>query len=107
MTNFGEMLSEDDQNRLRAIGGRGPVKRDGGCRLFHLERREDIHSVSGVGRVAEGVEFGDGVVAMRWISGTPTTVVFDCIEHVVRIHGHGGATEIVWDTPGPQSPSGP
>lgn len=96
MTNLGDMLSEDGQNRLRSLVGKGPVKRGGGMKLFHLERKEDVNRVSGTGRVAEGVEFSDGVIAMRWLSGTATTVVFDCIEHVVQIHGHGGATTVVW-----------
>jgi hypothetical protein len=74
-------------------------------RPFVLRRNEDISGVSGTGIVAEGVEFSDGVVALRWIvpagnpgSGNPTSVVFhdNGMDSVRKIHGHSGATEIVY-----------
>lgn len=68
-------------------------------RKFVLERREDISGVSGTGIVAEGVEFSDGTVALRWTSQFPTSVVFHDrgIESVEVIHGHSGATRIVFE----------
>lgn len=70
-------------------------------RRFHLQRDLDISGVSGTGIVAEGVEFSSGVVALTWLSEWPTSVVFHDrgIESVEAIHGHGGATRIVWDDP--------
>lgn len=65
-------------------------------RTFVLERDTDITGISGVGRIAEGVEFSDGRVTMRWMTDTATTVDFDHIGHVEHIHGHAGATRIVW-----------
>lgn len=65
-------------------------------RLFKLMRSHDPSKVSGTGLVAEGVEFSDGVVALRWLSGHPTTTIYNCIEDVVLIHGHGGASRIVY-----------
>lgn len=67
-------------------------------RLFQLHRHGDVSGVSGVGVVAEGVEFSDGTVALRWLSAWPTSVVFHDrgIEAVEAIHGHGGQTEVVW-----------
>ena len=74
-------------------------------RAFVLHRDADISGVSGTGVVAEGVEFSDGVVALRWIvppgvpgHGFPTSVVFhdNGIQSVEKIHGHSGATRIVW-----------
>ena len=35
-------------------------------RTFRLIRDEDPTGISGTGSVAEGVEFDDGTVAMRW-----------------------------------------
>lgn len=69
------------------------------CRRFHLERDVDISGVSGTGVVAEGVEFSDGTVALRWCSEWPTSVVFHDrgMAAVEKIHGHSGATRIVWD----------
>lgn len=66
-------------------------------RTFHLWRHEDASGVSGVGRVAEGVQFSDGRCAVRWMSQPASLSTYDCIEHVVAIHGHGGCTEIVWE----------
>lgn len=66
-------------------------------RTFVLERTEDVSGVSGVGTVAEGIEFSDGRVALRWIVGEHrSTVSWDSIESVEKIHGHGGATTIRW-----------
>jgi len=67
-------------------------------RAFHLVRDVDETGVSGTGVVAEGVEFSDGVVALRWTSRWPTSVVFHerGLESVEAVHGHGGKTRIVF-----------
>lgn len=66
-------------------------------RTFHLQRDEDVSGISGTGRVAEGVEFSDGTVVVRWLVGDhQSTVVWPGIDAVEAIHGHGGATRIVW-----------
>lgn len=69
-----------------------------GHRRFHLERVEDVSGVSGVGVVAEGVQFSNGVVALHWTSEFPTSVVFHHrgMESVEAVHGHGGKTKVVW-----------
>ena len=64
---------------------------------FILNRIEDETGISGTGTVAEGVQFSDGKVTMRWIVGEHrSTVVWDSIEAVDKIHGHGGRTVIEW-----------
>lgn len=67
-------------------------------RRFVLQRDEDETGVSGTGVVAEGIEFSDGVVALRWTSAWPTSVVFHDRGHESgeAIHGHNGKTRIVW-----------
>lgn len=67
-------------------------------RAFVLERHTDVSGVSGIGTVAEGVEFSDGTVALRWTSAWPTSVVFHDrgIGAVEAVHGHDGKTRIVW-----------
>jgi hypothetical protein len=67
-------------------------------RLFELHRDVDETGVSGTGIVAEGVEFSDGYVAMRWIVGEhrSTGVWSQGIEAVKAIHGHDGKTQVVW-----------
>lgn len=67
-------------------------------RTFNLVRHNDVSGISGTGVVAQGVEFDDGAVAMRWIVGEHrSTALWANIEAVVAIHGHGGATELVWE----------
>jgi hypothetical protein len=69
-----------------------------GLRPFVLQRDTDLSGISGTGVVAEGVEFSSGVVALTWLSEWPTSVVFHerGIDSVRAVHGHGGATRIVW-----------
>ena len=71
-------------------------------RPFELHRDIDETGVSGTGVIAEGIEFADGSVALRWLSDWPTSVVFHDrgIRSVEAVHGHGGKTRIVfWVTP--------
>lgn len=67
-------------------------------RRFTLVRHDDVTGVSGTGVVADGVRFPDGVVALRWRSEWPTSVVFHDrgMDAVEAVHGHGGSTEVVW-----------
>lgn len=66
--------------------------------MFHLVRHDDISGLSGTGIVAEGIEFRDGTVALRWCGKDPTSVVFHDhgVTSVQRIHGHDGKTEVVF-----------
>lgn len=61
-----------------------------------LNRKEDETGVSGTGYVAEGIEFSDGKVAMRWMTHTSSTAFYDNIVAVEEIHGHGGKTQVEW-----------
>lgn len=66
-------------------------------RSFELVRYEDVTGISGTGVVAEGVEFSNGKVAIQWVVGEyQSTVVWDNITGVEKIHGHGGATRLVF-----------
>ena len=65
-------------------------------RRFVLQRIDDETGTSGTGVVAEGVEFTDGTVAMRWRSMVASHAVFPNMKAAVAIHGHGGKTMIVW-----------
>lgn len=72
---------------------------------FNLVRDEDVSGISGTGLVAEGVEFSDGTVALRWLDAgvsqenrargvRPTTVMHESVASVVALHGHNGATYV-------------
>lgn len=67
-------------------------------RPFVLARDVDASGVSGTGIVAEGVEFGDGVVVLRWLGGFPTSVMFHDkgVESLEAVHGHEGRTRVVF-----------
>ena len=65
-------------------------------RLFELHRDKDLSGVSGVGVVAEGVEFTSGMVALTWYSPHRSVNVYESIATVTNLHGHEGATKIVW-----------
>ncbi|MCB5168028.1 hypothetical protein LG634_24775 [Streptomyces bambusae] len=66
-------------------------------RRFYLHRTTDITGVSGTGRVADGILWPDGTASVRWLGEHPSIVFWDrgqaSVDHV---HGHGGATQIVW-----------
>jgi hypothetical protein len=65
-------------------------------RRFQLARDVDVSGVSGVGIVADGVVFPDGVSVIRWRGERRSTVVWPSVEDVEAIHGHNGATRIEW-----------
>lgn len=66
-------------------------------RTFILYRVTDVSGVSGTGVVAEGVEFSDGVCVCRWMTATATTTIYASIQDVKSIHGHDGATKIIFE----------
>lgn len=72
------------------------------ARLFILQRDRDVTGVSGPGPVADGVQWPDGSVAMRWRE-RPSTSVWESLDLMLSVHGHHGATRVVWadDQPAP------
>jgi hypothetical protein len=69
-------------------------------RLFHLVRHHDVSGVSGTGAVAEGVEWSDGGVALRWRGRWSATSIWETgLEAVLAVHGHEGATVVRWLRP--------
>jgi hypothetical protein len=72
---------------------------------FTIQREQDITGISGTGHVADGVVFPDGTTVVRWLDlggpaaergVRPTTVVFESIAAVEALHGHNGASRIVF-----------
>ncbi|MEU1630845.1 hypothetical protein ABZ746_37505 [Streptomyces sp. NPDC020096] len=66
-------------------------------RRFVLRRHEDVTGASGTGVVAWGVLWPDGTASVRW-AGERASAVFwqGGVADVEFVHGHNGATEIVW-----------
>ncbi|MGY0235760.1 hypothetical protein [Longispora urticae] len=71
-------------------------------RRFLLRRWQDPSGVSGLGTVADGVAWSDDTVVLRWL-GTTTGVrqicVFMSLDDLMRVHGHGGRSEVLWLDP--------
>ncbi|MFI0262523.1 hypothetical protein ACH4OW_26180 [Streptomyces sp. NPDC017056] len=70
-------------------------------RRFHLQRDADVTGMSGTGHVADGVLWPDGTASIRWRGTRPSIVHWDRLDDAETVHGHGGATRIVWDDPEP------
>jgi hypothetical protein len=82
------------------------------ARLFRLVRHTDPSGVQGTGTLAEGVEWSDGTVAVRWRGPWPSTSTWDGgVESLLAVHGTGGRTQIHWlpgvhaVTPAPTRPA--
>lgn len=65
-------------------------------RTFELHRDVDSSGVSGTGVVAEGVQFANGKCVICWMTKYSSAAIYDDIEIVNKVHGHGGNTRIVW-----------
>ena len=65
-------------------------------RTFRLLREHDVSGVSGIGIVAEGVQFTDGTVVIRWLTGKASTVIWANLDDAMSVHGHGGNTKVEW-----------
>ncbi len=65
-------------------------------RTFILRRLEDDSDVSGIGDVAEGVEFSNGKCALCWITQYRSVAIYDSIKELESIHGHDGKTLVIW-----------
>lgn len=65
-------------------------------RKFGLYRVKDVSGTSGSGLVACGVIFPSGQVVMEWLSAVKSFGIFHSIADLEHIHGHEGATKIVF-----------
>jgi hypothetical protein len=80
----------------RVAGDEAPPK----IRKFHLNRERDESGVSGTGIVAVGVVLPSGRAIIEWVSKrtkADSLGIYDDVEDVEMVHGHGGATKIVFD----------
>jgi hypothetical protein len=73
-------------------------------RRFHFNRVEDTSGVSGVGRVAEGVLFDNGLISLSWLSLHKCVNIYASYAEMMAVHGHEGDTELVWIDPDPKAP---
>ena len=66
---------------------------------FYLLRKKDVSGVSGTGIVARGIILPSHRAVIEWCTEHETMGVYDNVEQVRAIHGHGNATELVLGTP--------
>jgi len=85
-------------------------------RAFYLLRLHDVHGVSGEGIVADGIQheqewcfdfpdgrlsFAPGWCELAWRGTLPSTSLWRSVDVLMGVHGHHGATVLVWkDQPG-------
>lgn len=65
-------------------------------RTFTLQRDDDETGVSGTGEVAHGVLWANGKVTLSWLTETSSVTQFDDFGHVLKVHGHGGKTRVLF-----------
>lgn len=68
-------------------------------RRFRLNRKEDESGVSGTGFVAEGVELGNKMCVLSWLTRHTSVAIYPCVEEMMTVHGHGGKTVLEWIDP--------
>lgn len=66
-------------------------------RVGHIMRHEDVHGVSGTGKIADVFEATNGKCIVVWISAHSSTNIYDNVKHVESTHSHGGKTMVVWE----------
>lgn len=65
-------------------------------KLFYLFREIDDGGNSGTGICGEGVVFDNGKVALTWNSVCKSVTIYDNVEQVILLHGHGNHTRLIW-----------
>lgn len=65
-------------------------------RRFSLERDSDVSGISGTGRVAIGVQFPNGRCVMQWQTNIKSLAIYDTVDQLEEVHGHGGQTRLNW-----------
>ena len=66
------------------------------ARRFHLYRRNDVTGVSGTGIVADGILWPDGTASLKWRGEDSSVVFWFSLASLVKVHGHDGATVVLW-----------
>ena len=65
-------------------------------KTFYLMRHSDVNGLSGTGIVAVGAVYPKGQAHMQWVSYKSSFEMHDNIDMLMDIHGHQGATELIW-----------
>ncbi len=64
---------------------------------FRLNRIKDETGVSGIGYIAEGCQFSDGICVLNWLTDIKSiAAIYGNIDILMEIHGHDGKTALEW-----------
>lgn len=63
---------------------------------FVLNRSVDATGTSGTGAVADGVEFPSGKCVLHFRPKPGSIIIFDTVDDMISVHGHGGQTVVEW-----------
>jgi hypothetical protein len=63
---------------------------------FALLRTKDLSGISGTGVVALGIELDNKQAVLAWRGPEGAIGIYPSIARVEAVHGHDGATRIVW-----------
>lgn len=67
---------------------------------FYLFRKTDVHGISGTGIIGLGAVLPSGRCIFEWTaSNHPTITLFQNLEEIELIHGHGDKTKIILGNP--------
>lgn len=66
-------------------------------RTFQLDRKLDVSGISGTGMVGEGCLFSTGEAIVHWFGTHASINIYKSLADVLAVHGHDGATKIVFD----------
>lgn len=103
MNRSGKVFARHMRTKLNSgVPARKPLKvrrRRSTARRFYLVREVGETGMSGVGRVAEGVELPNGVAVMWWLVPEYCVSVYKSVKELHAIHKHGksNTTELVWE----------
>lgn len=76
-----------------------PTSSESHMRRFVLVRTDDVSGTSGVGTVAEGVEYSNGWCSLHWLTQLSSFAMYENVKTLVAIHGHENRTQVQWIDP--------
>jgi hypothetical protein len=91
MTNYEYAIKRGKGRGLRTVGAKP--------RIFQMIRHVDGKSISGVGKVIDGVVFSDGTVVIQWQGEKKSLGIYKDLNHFLAIHvkpKYEGENEFRW-----------
>src|SRR5882724_10963719 len=93
-------LAEEVERRYADATKLAGPKKPPKLKTFHLNRIRDESGVSGTGVVAVGVVLPSNRCIIEWVSkrtNANSLGIYDNMDDLKEVHGHAGATEVVFD----------